>query len=231
MADRSLRSDIRRLVDEEVPAAPWLEDRVMVALREDAAGQGPQRSRFAAPRVAMATLAAVVIAVLAIGVLLGSHLARQSAPAPAANPTPSRDAAVVRYRELLDTDMNAIYVAYYRGGRCTTRDTCEALTMKTRDATEALLRDIAANAAPSPMAADAANVQRAAEQFVEQLDLAIANIQIPGSDFVAIAGAPSTDGLDLAVATVTCWPVVPVVRSDLTEGYGCTPQPTADEHS
>jgi hypothetical protein len=82
-----------------------------------------------------------------------------------------------------------------------------------------------------PVESKAAEVLAKAEQFLEQLDVAIAAMEVPGSDFVAIAGAPSIDGLDLAVATVTCWPVAPVVRSDLTEGYGCTPQPTADEHS
>jgi hypothetical protein len=230
MADRSLRSDIRRLVDEEVPAAPWLEDRVMVALREDAAGQIPQGSRFAAPRVAMATVAAIIIAVLAIGVLLGSHLARPSSSVQAGRETPSKDAAVVQYRELLDADMNTVYSAYY-SNRCTTRQECVARTLKTRTATASLLRDIAATPAPLPVESEAADVRAKAEQFLEQLDIAIASMEVPGSDFVAIAGAPSIDGLDLAVATVTCWPVVPAVRNDLTEGYGCTPQPTADEHS
>jgi hypothetical protein len=230
MADRELGQEIRRLVNDEVPAAPWLEDRVMAAVLDNAAGRSWAMSPFARFRLPMAPLAAMLIAVLSIGVLLGSHLARPLSSPSTPPPTPIEVSAVVQYRALLDTDMEAIYSPYYRADRCLTKETCVALVLKVRGATESMLRDIVATSAPLPVAGEAAQVRVKAEQFLEQLDVAIVAMEVPGSDFVAIAGAPSIDGLDLAVATVNCWPVVPQVRNDLTEGYGCTPQPAVDYH-
>ena len=106
MADRSLSNEIRRLVDEEVPMAPWLEDRVIDAVRKDAAGRRARRFDGRGPRLVMAALAAAIIAVLAVAVLVGTRHAQPQASTPASKPSPTPDAAVLGYQALIRREMD-----------------------------------------------------------------------------------------------------------------------------
>src|ERR1700681_3180936 len=139
VADRSLSNEIRRLVDEEVPMAPWLEDRVMAAVSKDAAGRSARAFDGRGARLVIAALAAAIIAVLAVAVLVGTRHAQHSTLAPASKPSPSRDAAVLGYQALINRDMRSILVNYYLG--CSSRQQCIAVATKTRTVTEALLND------------------------------------------------------------------------------------------
>jgi hypothetical protein len=78
-----------------------------------------------------------------------------------------------------------------------------------RAATAALLSHAATYPTPTSLTAAAQQMTAAAQQFAAQLDAATALMQEPNSNFVAAAAAPSVRDLDLAVATIICWPVKP----------------------
>ena len=222
MADRSLGSDIRRLVDRDVPAAPWLEERVMARVIDQAAGRRTIGSRRQGPGLVMAAMAAIVIAVLVVGVLLGSGLAQRSFPAPASTASPSKDPAVIQYRSLIGRDFGLISNSYGINAYCNSRETCIAKLLKTRTATESLVRDVSTTQAPPAVATYGAEVQVAAERFIAQLNLALVALASPDADIVEISYAISITDLVRAVASVECWPVVPVIRIDLPNLYTCT---------
>jgi hypothetical protein len=222
MADRAFGNEIRRLVDEQVPEAPWLEDRVMAAVRKDAAGRRARTFDGRGPRL-IAALAAVIIAVLAVAALVGTRLAVHPTPAPVTKPSPSRDAAVLGYQALINGDARPIAVSNLL---CPSRQQCIALATQIRAAAAVLLHDVESTPPPTSLVPAAAQLRTAAQQYIAGLDAYIAAEQDPNTDYLAPAD-PSTTNLDLAVATVACWPGVPdLARGDQNLGYSCTVQPS-----
>lgn len=211
--------DLRRLVDELVPPAPWLEDRVMAGVRDEATSRS-RRSNAAPDSTRL--LGALLIALLTVVVLLGTRIAGESTRTQVTGSTPSRDPAIVSYRAVITTGMNTVYSAFGAHGYCRTRQECIAVLVKTRTAAAMLLESTSASQPPAPVGQVAANFQTELHQFMDQLDVAIFAMQVPGSDFVAASVAPTINGLDLAAAEIICWPVLPVPRSDLRQGYGCS---------
>jgi hypothetical protein len=210
MVDRELTRVIRRLVEDTVPPAPWLEDRVIAAVmtaveRPSALSRRPARLGLAA-----AAVAALAIAAMVVGVLVGSHLGTNTRQVPATQPAPSRDRAVVSYRALIDGDMSRVKFSFQQNSRCQTRATCARSLAQTRTAAEALLRDMSSARTPPSVSQAALRVEAAAQQFTVQLDTAIAAIQQPNSDYVSVSSVPTIHDLDLRVAAVDCWPAAPV---------------------
>ena len=223
MADRAFGNEIRRLVDEQVPEAPWLEDRVMAAVLKDAAGRSARTFDGRGPRLVMAALAAAIIAVLAVAVLVGTRHAQHPTSAPASKPSPSQNAAVLGYQVLIRTDMRPVYVHYYLG--CSSRQECIAVAMSARTATAALLHDVESTPPPTAFVPAAAQLKTAAQQYIAGLDAYIAALQDPNANYLALTD-PSATNLDLAVATIDCWPGAPdVARGDQPQGYYCIVQP------
>jgi hypothetical protein len=223
MADRAFGNEIRRVVDEQVPAAPWLEDRVMAAVSKDAAGRSARAFDGRGARLVMAALAAAIIAVLAVAVLVGTRHAQHPTSAPASKPSPSRDAAVLRYQALINGDMRPILSNYGLG--CVSRQQCIAIATITRNASEALLNDLESTPAPTSLVPAAAQLKTALQQYIAALDAYIAALQDPNTNYLARKD-PSATNLDLAVATVACWPGVPdLALGDQNNGYSCTVQP------
>src|ERR1700682_3345629 len=149
MADRAFGNEIRRLVDEQVPEAPWLEDRVMAAVSKDAAGRSARAFDGRGARLVIAALAAAIIAVLAVAVLVGTRHAQHSNYAPGSKPSPSRDAAVLGYQALINRDLRLIYLNF--GFICVSRQQCIALATQIRAATEVLLHDVESTPAPASL--------------------------------------------------------------------------------
>jgi hypothetical protein len=228
MADRAFGNEIRRLVDEQVPEAPWLEDRVMAAVRKDAAGRNARTLDGRGSRLVIA-LAAAIIAVLAVVVLVGTRLAYHPTVAPATKPSPSRDAAVLRYQALINSDARPL-VNSGGGWVCRSNQQCIALANGTRAAAEVLLHDIESTTPPASLAPAAAQLKTAVQQYIAQMDAYIAAEQDPNTNYLAPTGPVGTD-FDIAVATVACWPGVPDVAGGQQSlgngpgGYACTVQP------
>ena len=223
MADRAFGNEIRRLVDEQVPAAPWLEDRVMTAVSKDAAGRSARTFDGRGPRLVIAALAAAIIAVLAVAVLVGTRLAVHPTSAPASKPSPSRDAAVVGYQTLINRDMRPMYGIDTLS--CSSRQQCIAVATQLRAEVQALLHDVGSTPPPTPLVPAAAQLTTAAQQYIADLDVYIAAQQDPNTNYLAPTD-PSATKLDLAVATIACWPGVPdLARGDQVNGYFCTLQP------
>jgi hypothetical protein len=224
MADRSLSNEIRRLVDEQVPEAPWLEDRVMAAVWKDAAGRSARTLDGRGPRLVIA-LAAAIIAVLAVAVLVGTRHAEHPTLAPGSKPSPRPDAAVLGYQALINRDLRLIYL---NGPpfSCKSRMQCLATGMAERTATEALLHDVESTTAPTSLVPAAAQLKAAAQQYIAGLDPYVAAMQDPNTNYLAPT-EPTAGNLDLAGATVVCWPGVPdLARGDLGPGgYNCIGQP------
>jgi hypothetical protein len=225
MADREFGNEIRRLVDEQVPAAPWLEDRVMAAVRKDAAGRRARAFDERGPRLVIAALAAAILAVLTVAILVGTRHAQHSTSTPATKPSPSPDAAVLRYRALINTDMRMIdpnappFI-------CRSNNQCLALALATRTAIENLLHDVESTPAPTSLVPAAAQLKAAALQSIADLDAYIAAEQDPNTNYLAPTD-PSEANLDLAGATIFCWPGVPdVAKGDQRQGYDCIVKPS-----
>jgi hypothetical protein len=228
MADRAFGNEIRRLVDEQVPEAPWLEDRVMAAVRKDAAGRSARTFDGQGPRL-IAALAAVIIAVLAVAALVGTRLAAHPNSAPGSKPSPSRDAAVVGYQALINGDARSTLALNTLACSGRSRQQCIALAAQTRAATEVLLHDVESTTAPTSLVPAAAQLKAAAQEYIAGLDAFIAALQDPNTNYLAVTD-PSPTNFDLAVATVACWPGVPDVTGDIasqvgSNGYSCTVQP------
>jgi hypothetical protein len=223
MADRAFGNEIRRLVDEQVPEAPWLEDRVMAAVRKDAAGRNDRTFNGRGPRL-IAALAAAIIAVLAVAVLVGTRLAEHPPSTPVTKPSPRPDAAVLGYQALINSDARST-LASGGGWVCRSRQQCIALANQTRAAIEVLLHDVESTTAPTSLVPAAAQLRTAAQQYIAALDAYIAAEQDPNTNYLAPTG-PIPTNLDIAVATVACWPGVPdLARGDQYGVYFCTVQP------
>ena len=117
--------------------------------------------------------------------------------------------ALVSYRTLVDADMRTVDLTFTTSFACKTRDACAGDLAQTRIATETLVRDISASQTPAPLVGAVGRVQTAARQFIAQLDVAVAVVQQPNSDYIAATGAPNVYDLDMAVAAVDCWPATP----------------------
>ena len=210
MVDRELTHDIRRLAEDIIPPAPWLDDRVMAAVlaaAERRVATGQRRVPFG---LAAAAMAALVIAALVVGVLVGSRLAGHTSQVPASDPGPSRDPAVVRYRALIDTDLKTVDFSFQLNSRCQTREGCARSLVQTRAAAQALLHDMSTADAPASLSAKSLRVEAAGQQFIVQLDAANALVQQPNSDYISASQVPTISELDLSVAAVDCWPAAPV---------------------
>ena len=231
MVDTELGRDIRRLVDETVPPAPWLEDRVMVVVRDTVVANSKPRYELLGRRSTIAALAAMVVALLIVVTLLGTRIATHMNVVPGTHDGPSRDPVVVAYRSMVDGDMVIIRRADDKTSLCTSRQQCAYFLTKERTATEALLRDISSEAAPPPIAPAVISIQGAARQYITQLSAAIQAMQSPQVDYRLASTGPEIGELNLAVAMVECWPVTPVPQNN-PAGYGCTPvTPFFDGHS
>jgi hypothetical protein len=168
----------------------------------------------------------VFAGVLLLGLLVaGLALALRTVPRSISQPSTqlavSRDAEVVRYREMVNADIKTIDVEYQRGWTCKTRDGCIAAQATVKAATNALLNDAATHPAPKSLATAEQQLKAAAEQFAVQLDAAVVLMREPNSNFAAAAGAPNVHDLDYAVATIVCWPLKPVETSPHTN-MSCT---------
>lgn len=157
----------------------------------------------------------VVVGVLVLGLLVGGlALALRTVPHSVSQPSTqlavSRDTEVVRYREMVNADIKTIDVDYQRGWTCKTRDGCIAAQATVKAATNALLNDAATHPAPTSLATAEQRLKAVGEQFVAQLDAAVAVMRDPNSNFAAAAGSPNVHDLDYAVATIVCWPLKPV---------------------
>jgi hypothetical protein len=141
--------------------------------------------------------------------------------------TPSKDAAIVRFRQMLDVDMNAIYGAYVPAPpSCSRRDQCIGRALKMEKATQSLIDDLASTPAPAPIQSQAAEVDITARRLLDEVTAAVDAMEVPSSDFSAIYYAITTDALDFAVGVVDCWPARPYVWPLNVEGYACTPPPS-----
>ena len=206
------------MVDGSVPSAPWLEDRVLAAVRDAASSKNRSRNELVGIRFTAAALAAMVVALLIVVTLLGSRL-NQLDTVPGSSAGPSRDAAVVAYRAMVDGDMGVVHRAYAKD--CTSRQTCAWILSKARDATQALQHDTSATTPPASIAPAVRNVEAAATHFTVQLDAAILALESPTADYRSALAGPTISELDLAVGVLDCWPITPV--ADNAGGYGCTP--------
>jgi hypothetical protein len=208
MVDRELTRDICRLVEDTVPPAPWLEDRVIAAVIT--AFERPSATRQRHARLGLAAaVAALGIAALVVGVLVGSRLGPSSNQVPGAEPAPSRDPAVLSYRALIDGDVNAVDFSFQLDSRCQTRESCTRSLVQTRTDAQALLRDMSRAQPPASVSPAALRVEAAAQQFIVQLDAAIVLIEQPNSDYVSASQAPTIHDLDLSAAALDCWPSAP----------------------
>jgi hypothetical protein len=155
-------------------------------------------------------MAALVIAALVVGVLVGSRLAAHTSQVPATEPGPSRDPAVVSYRALIDGDLKIVDFSFQENSRCQTREACAGALVQTRVAAQTLLRDMSTADAPASLSANALRVEAAVQQFIVQLDAANALIQQPNSDYISASQVPTIRDVDLSVAAVDCWPAQPL---------------------
>ena len=128
------------------------------------------------------------------------------------------------YQARINGDMRPIYGNF--GFICVSRQQCIALATQIRAATEVLLHDVESTTPPASLGPAAAQLRTAAQQYIAQLDAYIAAEQDPNTNYLAPAD-PSLTNLDLAVATVVCWPGAPdVAGGDQTFGYSCVIQPS-----
>jgi hypothetical protein len=210
VVDRELTRDIRRLAEDIIPPAPWLDDRVMAAVLAAAERRVATRQRPVLFGLEAAAMAALVIAALVVGVLVGSRLAAHTSEVPATEPGPSRDPAVVSYRALIDGDLKTVDFSFQLNSRCQTREGCARSLVQTRTAAQSLLRDMSTVDAPASLSAKALRVEAAGQQFILQLDAANALIQQPDSDYISASEVPTIRDLDVSVAAVDCWPASPL---------------------
>jgi hypothetical protein len=207
MVDRELTRDIQRLAEDIIPPVPWLDDRVMAAVLAAAEQRVATRKRRVPFALGTAVTAALVIAALVVGVLVGSRLAAHTDHVPAG---PSRDPAVVGYRALIDRDLKTIDFSFQQESRCQTRESCTVALAQTKTGTQALLRDMTSARVPASVSAAALRIEGAAQQFVIHLDAASALIQQPNSDYISSSQVPTIHDLDVSVAAVDCWPALPL---------------------
>src|SRR4029077_10790634 len=100
-------------------------------------------------------------------------LAGHSTLAPATKPSPSRDAAVLRYQALINSDARPITNSG-GGWVCRSNQQCIALANGTRAAVEALLHDAESTTVPTSLVPAAAQLRTAAQQYIAELDAYIA---------------------------------------------------------
>jgi len=154
---------------------------------------------------------------LTIAVLLAACSSTAAIPTPSSSVAPKPDALVVKYRHLIDGDMNAINFALYRLP-CNSRQTCASELTQVETATEVLLNDLNGAVAPSGVGPTVESFKSVAQQFEEQVDGDLVAVQQPNSDYTA--ATPTVDGLFLAAATLECWPAKPVNFGG-EGGYSC----------
>jgi hypothetical protein len=125
---------------------------------------------------------------------------------------------VLRYRHVIDGDMNAINFALYRLA-CNSRETCTSALRQVETATEALLSDLSNAVAPSGVGPTVEPLKSAAQQFEEQVDGDLIVVQQPNSNY--LAATPTVNELFLAAATLDCWPSTPANFGG-EGGYSCS---------
>ncbi len=209
-AEATIAARIRRLAADEVPPQPWFEDRVIEAVAMSVAAPRAREWRFG-----LAGVAAAVICALIVGVLAGARL---SQPVSHATREPSNDAAIVKYRAMVHADVGVIDRSSLRGD-CSTRVRCIQSMEASRTATTDLLHDLSVSPPPEAVTGIAARLTASGENYVVQLNEAIAAAAEPNSDYVASSAAPTTAALDLATAQLDCWPLSPV---ESAHGSSCT---------
>ena len=179
-------------------------------------------------RLFMATLAAAIITVLAVGVLLGARLAERSTVEPVTKPHATSQ-AFVGYRAVIDRDYRAIEASVTGSTVCSPRSSCIASNLKLKTAVETLIQDIDSTPTPPPLAPVAANLKEAAQQLLQGLVATINALQDPKIDYNQVSTpAVLETNLDVAVATVDCWPAqaVPAINSFGPNGYRCAAKPS-----
>jgi hypothetical protein len=161
---------------------------------------------------------AIILTMIAIGTValfLGHRLVPGAAPTQATH-SAQPDATVVEFRALIDRDMRAINSPFDKSAGCRTRQVCAADLTETRSASEGMLLDLAAAPTPKVFIQAEADMTIATSQFIDQLDLALALLLQPNSDYLVASGVPRSYNLRLAVAAVDCWPGKPL-PADQTE--------------
>jgi hypothetical protein len=156
-----------------------------------------------------------LVAVIAVALLVGCGSVPRAAPKADAH----IDAQVAGFRAVVDRDMEDINAPFDKSSRCHSRQVCTADLAETRAASEALLRDLAAVPAPVVFVRVDSEMKIAAGQFIDQLDLALAQLQQPSSEYLAASGIPRSYNLRLAAAAVDCWPGKPLPW-DKTDNLG-----------
>ena len=156
--------------------------------------------------------APIILTMIAIGLVvlvLGHRLVPGAAPKQVAH-SAQPDATVVEFRALIDRDMRAINSPFDKSAGCRPRQVCAADLMETRSASEGMLLDLAAAPTPKVFIQAEADMTIATRQFIDQLDVALTQLQQPNSDYLAASGVPSSYSLRLAAAAVDCWPGKPL---------------------
>ena len=156
-----------------------------------------------------------VVAIAGVALLLGYRFGPHPTPAPPVH-SAQVDSAVSGFRALIDRDMRAVNSPFDKSSGCRTRQVCTAELTETRSASEGMLLDLAAAAAPKVFIQADADITIALRQFIDQLDVAVAMLVQASSDYLAASGVPRSYNLRLAVAAVDCWPGKPL-PADQTE--------------
>lgn len=147
---------------------------------------------------------------LMIATVIALLLGCGSAPHAALKPPAQSDPAAAGFRALVDRDMRAINAPFDKSSGCRTRQVCTTELMETKSASEGLLLDLATAPVPKVFIQTDAEMTIAARQFIDQLDVALALLLQPNSDYLAASGIPRSYDLRLAVAAVDCWPGKPL---------------------
>jgi hypothetical protein len=209
VADQGLRSEIRRLVDLDVPSAPWLEERVMVAVHEAALGRRRTGSKRQSRGLTVAAIAAALIAFLLVGVLLGSGLAlRQVKNVPArATPIPNSSQ---HYREVVYRDWGPLQSSADTGSCYEPIPICREQTLKARNLAMAFRSDLQPLAPPSELEPFDQELRQGLDTLIAALDDRIAAIDAGDQQRLDQAnvhiGQTTDDVIGRAIREMECWP-------------------------
>lgn len=165
------------------------------------------------------------VVVLVGAVILAYALARQATPSPAhAGATPTVDAAVESYRAVVNADENDLNFQFTKRMGCKTRSSCADEIQQVIVVAQKMLTDVTGGPAPAPFGALSLQLGGAIQQFISQMNRALAIVQKPDSDYVSASAAPTMHDVDLAAGLIVCWPRTPnLVHGGPLTAFGCGP--------
>ncbi len=198
-SDRWMTQTVERWVEQSSPAAPWLEDSVITALRRQT-GERRMSGPLNASSSAVAVVAAFVLGMAVIGTLLLGAQAVNRAPTAA---------GVNAYRATVDAQYATLYgQAHSSDSPCYAElsGPCRARKVAARDAARAFLARIQAANPPSTMVPINAVLEAHLEGLISRLDFEI--------ELLSANPTASSDGFDLidlgaladVLAQIDCWP-------------------------